>query len=46
MGAEPDDEWNPYENHGQATDPDTRVSQNGNVNSSMADDDDREESGQ
>lgn len=39
-----DDEWDPYENHGQTTDPDTQVSQNGNVHASMADDEDREES--
>ncbi len=37
-----DDEWDPNENQDQVTDPDTRVSQNGNVYSSMADDEERE----
>ncbi|WP_275464398.1 hypothetical protein [Streptomyces noursei] len=42
MGKKNEDEWDPQANHGQATDPDARVSQNGDVHSSMADDEDRE----
>lgn len=42
MGKKNEDEWDPQANQGQATDPDTRVSQNGDVHSSMADDEDRE----
>ncbi|MER5884757.1 hypothetical protein ABT160_13085 [Streptomyces sp. NPDC001941] len=42
MGKKTTDEWDPDEHRDQATDPDTRVSQNGDVHSSMADGDDRE----
>ncbi|MFD9811772.1 hypothetical protein [Streptomyces sp. NPDC059080] len=35
--------WDPQANQGQATDPDTRVSQNGDVHSGMADDRDHEQ---
>ncbi|MEW1660958.1 hypothetical protein [Streptomyces sp. NPDC093707] len=34
--------WDPQAHQDQATDPDTRVSQNGDVHSSHADDRDRE----
>ncbi|GAA0413515.1 hypothetical protein [Streptomyces luteireticuli] len=37
-----DDDWDPDENRDQVTDPDTQVSQNGNVYSSLADDEERE----
>ncbi|MGS2588348.1 hypothetical protein [Streptomyces hebeiensis] len=42
MGKKNEDDWDPYANQDQATDPETRVSQNGDVHSSMADDEDRE----
>ena len=42
MGKKNDDEWDPNENRDQVTDPGTRVSQNGSVHSSMADDEERE----
>ncbi|WP_185993997.1 hypothetical protein [Streptomyces benahoarensis] len=35
--------WDPQASQGQSTDPDTRVSQNGDVHSAMADDKDREQ---
>ncbi|MEU3350496.1 hypothetical protein [Streptomyces sp. NPDC037389] len=34
--------WDPHANQDQVTDPDTRVSQNGDVHSSHADDKDRD----
>lgn len=42
MGKKNEDEWDPQENQDTATDPDTRLSQNGDVWSSAADDEDRE----
>ncbi|MEV4436402.1 hypothetical protein [Streptomyces sp. NPDC049585] len=42
MGKKNEDEWDPQENQGTATDPGTRVSQNGDVWSSAADDEERE----
>ncbi|WP_267897156.1 hypothetical protein [Streptomyces albireticuli] len=36
------DEWDPDENRDAVTDPDTQVSRNGSVYSSMADDEERE----
>ncbi|MEV6779530.1 hypothetical protein [Streptomyces syringium] len=42
MGKKSDDDWDPNENRDQLTDPDTGVSQNGNVHTSMADDEERE----
>ncbi|WP_280634860.1 hypothetical protein [Streptomyces oryzae] len=42
MGKKNEDDWDPQANQDQVTDPDTRVSQNGDVHSSMADDEDRE----
>ncbi|WP_283164916.1 hypothetical protein [Streptomyces sp. HU2014] len=37
-----DDEWDPDANRDRVTDPDTQVSRNGSVHSSMADDEERE----
>ncbi|MFD9789581.1 hypothetical protein ACFWXK_01375 [Streptomyces sp. NPDC059070] len=42
MGKKNADEWNPDEHRDEVTDPDMRVSQNGDVHSSMADDEERE----
>ncbi|MEU5304187.1 hypothetical protein ACH4YO_00020 [Streptomyces noursei] len=42
MGKKNEDDWDPQASQGQATDPDARVSQNGDVHSSTADDEDRE----
>ncbi|MFH8349431.1 hypothetical protein [Streptomyces sp. NPDC018045] len=42
MGKKNEDDWDPYANQDQASDPGTRVSQNGDVHSSVADDEDRE----
>ncbi|MEU5188583.1 hypothetical protein AB0G83_15765 [Streptomyces klenkii] len=41
MGKKNDD-WDPQENQDAVTDPDTRVSQNGDVWASSADDEERE----
>ncbi|WP_016910664.1 hypothetical protein [Streptomyces xiaopingdaonensis] len=42
MGKKDEDDWDPHANRDQVTDPGTRVSQNADVHSSMADDEDRE----
>ncbi|KOG89235.1 hypothetical protein ADK38_15435 [Streptomyces varsoviensis] len=42
MGKKNEDDWDPQAGQDQVTDPDTRVSQNGDVHSSLADDEDRE----
>ncbi|MFH8405376.1 hypothetical protein ACH4FX_11475 [Streptomyces sp. NPDC018019] len=42
MGKQKGEEWAPQENEGAVTDPDTRVSRNGDVHSSVAGDKDRE----
>lgn len=41
-GSKNEDDWDPDANQDQTTDPETHVSQNGDVHSSMADDEDRE----